>query len=101
MVCAGQKQSIFAPHSLKACQHVGQCIVERVPHVEFTCDVGRWHDDAKRFFFGRRFGVKRARFEPHIVKWALFFIRFKRFWDLFDTSHVTLTFLYFHHRLIQ
>ena len=60
MIGAGLPQHIVALHASPADQHVLQCIVEGMPHMQAAGDVGRGNDDAVWRLRRPRVGAKRT-----------------------------------------
>ena len=68
VVAAGQIQSGIALHSFEADQRVDDRIVERVPEVELTRDIGGRNDDGKRDLGRLHFRAEIIFIRPLLIK---------------------------------
>ena len=75
MVRSRDPKCIVPLHSLIADQNVLQCVVERMSHMQLSCNIRRWHHRCKRFLAAVYLRVKIFIFTPFLIQ---FF--FNLFW---------------------
>src|SRR6185436_11318392 len=68
MIRARLPQYIAPSHALKSAENVLNGIVERMPHVERACHIGRRNDDSKRLRFGSTARLEKAAGFPLLIE---------------------------------
>ena len=67
MICSRLPQCIVSLHFFKADQDILQSLIQCMPHMEFTRNIGRRNHDRKRFFAVIHFCMKIFVVKPLLV----------------------------------
>ena len=75
MIRSRLPQRVIALHSLIAHQDILHCIIQRVSHMQLSCDIGRRHDNRKRLSAGVRLRMEISVFLPFGIQPVLYLLR--------------------------
>lgn len=67
VVGTGHPKGFVSAHSLETNYDILQSFVESVSHMKLPRDIGRWHHNRERLFFGIGMGFEKLALQPHIV----------------------------------
>ena len=90
VVRSGQPQCLIPLHPLKTGEDVLQGRVHGMPHMKLACDIGRRHNNGKRFLIGIRLRLEATAVHPHFVDPGLHIPGIIDLWQFF--THSVLSF---------
>ena len=88
MVIAGEPDCIIPHHTVPADQDILQRVVQGMPHVQLSRNIGRRNDNGKRFSVRVRFRVEIFILFPELIPFLLHRCGIIRFRDVVLFCHV-------------